>query len=355
MLALAGRFRADELGWNCVRFYPASISGSAMKRREFIMLGVGAVAARPLSAHAQQKPMSVIGYLSSSSRNASTSQLAGLREGLNETGFFEGRNVAIEYRWSEGRYDRLPEMAAELVNNHVSVILASGLPAVLAAKRASATIPIVFVVGADPVAAGLVPSLNRPDGNVTGISQFYGALGGKRLELLREIVPTAAKIAVLSDPNNPNADSHLNDVRKAVRTIGLTIEVATARTETEIDAAFATFVREKASALLVTDDPFFTVRREQIVALAARHRIPAIYYFRGFADVGGLISYGSSTDDNFHQAGVYVGRILNGTKPSELPVLQPTKFETVLNLKTAKSLGLTIPQSLLLLADEVIE
>jgi putative ABC transport system substrate-binding protein len=261
----------------------------------------------------------------------------------------------IEYRWSEGHYDRLPEMAAELVNNHVSAILAGGLPAVLAAKRASKSIPIVFVIGSDPVAFGVVPSLNRPDGNVTGISQFYGALGGKRLELLREIVPNAAKIAVLTDPNNPNAESHLNDVRKAVHTIGLTIEVATARTEAEIDAAFATFAREKASALLVTDDPFFTVRREQVVALAARHRIPAIYYVREFAEAGGLISYGSSTNDNFRQAGVYVGRILNGTKPSELPVLQPTKFEMVLNLKTAKSLELTIPQSLLLRADEVIE
>jgi putative ABC transport system substrate-binding protein len=326
-----------------------------MKRREFIMLIVGAVAACPLSAHAQQKPVSVIGYLSSTSLNASTDQLVGLRQGLNETGFFDGRNILIEYRWSEGRYDRLPGMAAELVNNHVSTILASGLPAVLAAKRVSASIPIVFVIGADPVASGVVPSLNRPDGNVTGISQFYGALGAKRLELLREIVPTAAKIAVLSDPNNPNAESHLNEVREAVHTIGQTIEVATARTETEIDAAFATFAREKASALLVTDDPFFTVRREQIVALAARHRIPAIYYVRGFAEAGGLISYGSSTNDNFRQAGVYVGRILNGTKPSELPVLQPTKFEMVLNLKTAKSLELTIPQSLLLRADEVIE
>jgi putative ABC transport system substrate-binding protein len=326
-----------------------------MKRREFIMLIVGAVAACPLSAHAQQKPVSVIGYLSSTSLNASTDQLVGLRQGLNETGFFDGRNILIEYRWSEGRYDRLPGMAAELVNNHVSTILASGLPAVLAAKRVSASIPIVFVIGADPVASGVVPSLNRPDGNVTGISQFYGALGAKRLELLREIVPTAAKIAVLSDPNNPNAESHLNGVREAVHTIGQTIAVATARTETEIDAAFATFAREKASALLVTDDPFFTVRREQIVALAARHRIPAIYYVRGFAEAGGLISYGSSTNDNFRQAGVYVGRILNGTKPSELPVLQPTKFEMVLNLKTAKSLELTIPQSLLLRADEVIE
>jgi ABC-type uncharacterized transport system substrate-binding protein len=326
-----------------------------MKRREFIVLIVGAVAAWPPSAHAQQKPVSVIGYLSSTSLNASTDQLAGLRQGLNETGFFDGRNILIEYRWSEGRYDRLPEMAAELVNNHVSTILAGGLPAVLAAKRASASIPIVFVIGADPVASGVVASLNRPDGNVTGISQFYGALGGKRLELLREIVPTATKIAVLSDPNNPNAESHLNEVREAVHTIGQTIEVATARTETEIEAAFATFAREKASALLVTDDPFYTVRREQIVALAARHRIPAIYYVRGFAEAGGLISYGSSTNDNFHQAGVYVGRILNGTKPSELPVLQPTKFEMVLNLKTAKSLGLTIPQSLLLRADEVIE
>ncbi len=325
-----------------------------MRRREFITL-LGGVVAWPPSAHAQQKPMSVIGYLSSTSLNVSTRQLVGLREGLNETGFFDGRNMVIEYRWSEGRYDRLPELAAELVNNHVSTILAGGLPAVLAAKRASASIPIVFVIGADPVASGVVPSLNRPDGNVTGISQFYGALGGKRLELLREIVPTATKIAVLSDPNNPNAESHLNDVREAVHTIGQAIEVATARTETEIEAAFATFARAQASALLVTDDPFFTVQREQIVALAARYRIPAIYYVREFVETGGLISYGSSTKDNFRQAGVYVGRILNGTKPSELPVLQPTKFEMVLNLKTAKSLELTIPQSLLLRADEVIE
>ena len=327
-----------------------------MKRRTFIagLGGAAAAGAWPLRLSAQQA-MPVIGFISSSSFVASADQLAGFRRGLSEAGLVEGRNVAIEYRWSEGQYDRLPPMMAELVSRTASVILASGLPATFAAKASAATIPIVFVIGADPVTSGVVARLNRPGGNITGISQFYGALGGKRLEMLRDIVPSAATIAVLSDPNNPNAESHLNDVRAAASAMGQKIETGAARTEAEIDAAFAAFMRARASALLVADDPFFTVRRAQIISLAAQHQLPAIYYAREFPAAGGLISYGSPSSDNYRLAGGYIVRILKGDKAGDLPVLQPTKFEMVLNLKTAKALGLTIPPTLLARADEVIE
>ena len=323
-------------------------------RRQFLSTLGGTAAAWPLAARTQER-VPVIGYLGSSSLIVSTDQLAGIRQGLKEVGYIEGQNVTIELHWADGHYELLPEMAADLVGRKVSIVFAGGLPAAIAAKAATATVPIVFVVGADPVTLGIVPSLNRPGGNVTGVSQFYGALGGKRLELLRAIAPTATSIAVLSDPNNPNAKSHLSDVQTAAAAMRQQIEIATARTEGEIAAAFATFVRGQARALLVADDPFFTTRRDQIVSLAAQQNLPAIYYAREFAAAGGLISYGSSSRENNRLAAVYVGRILKGAKPEDLPVLQPTQFELIINLKTAKALGLTVPQTLLVAADEVIE
>jgi putative ABC transport system substrate-binding protein len=325
-----------------------------MRRREFLRVLGGAAAAWPLLARAQQA-MPVIGYLGSTSLIASASQLDGFRQGLSEASFVEGRNVSIEYRWSDGNYSRLPAMAGEFASLQVTVIFGSGLPAVLAAKAATATIPILFVSGADPVTSGLVASFNRPGGNITGVSQFYGDLGGKRLELLREIVPGVATVAVLSDPNNPNAQSHLKDVQTVARATGQKITIAGARNVAEIDAAFAGFARERAGALLVADDPFFTVRRQQIVALAARHKLPAIYYTREYAAEGGLITYGSNSPDNYRLGGAYVGRVLKGAKPADLPVLQPTKFELVINLKVAKALGLTMPPTVIARADEVIE
>ena len=312
--------------------------------------------APPFTARAQQSsPMPVIGYLGSSSLAASDIQLAGFRHGLEEESFVEGRNAAVEYRWSDGQYDQLPAMATDLVDSKVLVILASGLPAAIAAKAATSTISVIFVMGADPVTSGIVPSLSRPGGNVTGISQYYGALGGKRLELLREIVPAATIVAVLTDPNNPNSENHLSDVQSVARATGQKIVVAAARNQAEVEAAFAKFAREQANALLVAHDPFFTVNRKRIIALAAQARLPAIYYTREYATDGGLISYGSSTFENYRLAGGYVARIIKGTKPSDLPVLQPTKFELVINRKSAKALGLAVPQTLQVIADEVIE
>ncbi len=325
-----------------------------MRRREFIV-ALGGAAAWPIAARAQQPMMPVVGYLGSSSFAASDNQLAGFRRGLNDASLTEGRNLAIEYRWSDGQYGRLPAMAAELAGHQVAVILASGLPAALAAKDTVSTIPIVFVMGADPVTSGLVPSFNRPGGNITGISQFYGALGGKRLELLREIVPAAATVAVLTNPNNPNSIDHLADVKTVARATRQEITTAAARNEVEINTAFSGFARERADALLVADDPFFTVHRKQIVGLARQLQLPAIYYTREYATDGGLITYGSSTLENYRLAGGYIGRVVNGAKPADLPVLQPTKFELVINLKTAQALRLTIPPALLARADEVIE
>jgi putative tryptophan/tyrosine transport system substrate-binding protein len=325
-----------------------------LKRRAFIA-ALGGAATLPVIARAQQPAMPVIGYLGSSSLAASDNQLASFRQGLKDASFAEGRNLAIEYRWSDGQYGRLPAMAAELADRRVAVIFASGLPAALAAKAATATIPIIFVMGADPVTSGLVPSFNRPGGNITGISQFYGALGGKRLELLREIVPTADRVAVLIDPDNPNSKDHLRDVETVARAKRQEIATAAARNEDEINAAFSSFARERAHALLVADDPFFTVHRKQIVGLAKQMQLPAIYYTREYATDGGLITYGSSTNDNYRLAGGYVVRVINGAKPADLPVLQPTRFELVINLKTAQPLRLTIPPALLARADEVIE
>jgi ABC-type uncharacterized transport system substrate-binding protein len=327
-----------------------------MRRRDVIRLIAASAAAWPLAAHAQQRAIPTIGYVSATSLDGySGPQVAAFRQALKESGFVEGQNVAIEFRWAEGRYDRLPTFTAELVSRPVDVILASSLPAALAAKQATTSIPIVFVMGADPVKLGVVASLNRPGGNLTGVMQLFGALGAKRLALIRELVPSLSVLAVLSNPNNPNASDHLDDVQTAARSIGQQIEVFRATSESEIDSAFASIARRKDGALLVADDPLFSLRRDQLVGLAARHAIPASYYARDFAVAGGLMTYGSSTSNNYHEAGLYVARILRGAKPADLPVLQPTKFELVINVKTAKALGLTVPPTLIALADEVIE
>jgi putative tryptophan/tyrosine transport system substrate-binding protein len=325
-----------------------------MKRREFITLLGGAAATWPLAVHAQQA-MPVIGYVSSTSPQWDAQRLTALRQSLGEAGYVEGASVAIEYRWAEGDYDRLAAQAAEFVHRRVAVILAGSLPAALAAKAATTTIPIVFVMGADPVKLGVVASLNQPGGNVTGLTQFFGALGGKRLELIRELVPTASIIAVLTNPKNPNSEDHLSDVRAAANAMGQRILVFPVSAESEIEPAFTSLVRQGANALLVADDAFFSTRREQILAQAKSRAMPSIYYTREFAAAGGLISYGSNEIDNYRRAGAYVARILKGTAPADLPIEQPTKFELVINLKTAKTLGLTVPLTLQAAADEVIE
>ena len=324
-----------------------------MKRREFITL-LGGAAAWPLAARAQRPAMPVIGYFGQS-LDFETMRLAALRQSLSEAGYVEGESIAIEYQWVEGDYDRLAARAAELVRRRVALIFASSLPATLAAKAATATIPIVFVMGADPVKLGVVASLSRPGANVTGVTQFYGALGGKRLELVRELVPKASLIAVLTNPKNPNSEDHLADVRSAAQAIGQRILAFAASAESEIEPAFARLAREKADALLVADDTIFSTRRAQIVAQANARGIPAIYYSREFADAGGLISYGSHSPDNFRVAGAYIARILKGAQPADLPIQQPTKFELVINLKAANALNLTVPLTLQASADEVIE
>jgi putative ABC transport system substrate-binding protein len=331
------------------------------RRREFITLLGGAAATLPsllwpLAARAQQPAMPVIGFLHSGSPEPNLKRVAAFRKGLSEAGYVEGRNVAVEFRWAAGQDDRLPELAADLVRRRVAVIATPGsTPAALAAKAATATIPIVFYMGGDPVALGLVASLNRPGGNVTGISNQDAELMAKRLALLRELVPQAARCIALVNPNSVLTDAIVKNLRAGAATLGLQVEILRAGTDREIDAAFAKFSQKPREPLLVSPDAFFFNRRVQILTLAARHALPAIYYDREFVDAGGLMSYGTNRVSTFQQVGIYTGRILKGEKPADLPVMQPTKFELVININTARALGFELSPTLLALADEVIE
>ena len=328
-----------------------------MRRREFInFLGRVAVA-WPLAARAQQPKMPVIGFLSTRSASEAASVLSAFRAGLSETGYFEGRNVTIEYRWAEGHYDRLPALAAELVSRQVAVIAATGgEPSPLAAKAATTTIPIVFTLGGDPIEAGLVASLNRPGGNLTGTTIAGVEMGPKRLELLRQFKPKAIAIAMLVNPKFGSTSSvEVRDVQDAARAVGLQTIVLNASTESEIDAAFTTLIQQKADGLVVGTDPFLLGQRHQLVRLAAYHRVPTVYFLREFVEAGGLASYGPDVASGYRQAGVYTGQILTGASPATLPVLRPTSFNLFLNQKAAKALGLALPDTLLLLADEVLE
>jgi putative tryptophan/tyrosine transport system substrate-binding protein len=327
-----------------------------MRRREFITL-LGGAAAWPLAAHAQQSPMAVIGFLSSASPVSYTPQLAGFRRGLDEVGYAEGQNVTIEFRWADGQYDRLPGLATDLVRRQVAVIAAVGGSASgMAAKGATATIPIVFTSGGDPVRVGLVATLNRPGGNVTGVNLFTSTLAAKRLEVLHELVPKATMIAMLVNPTNPNAESDIKEVEAAARSIGLQLMVVRASHQADLDAAFRTMSQRRVDALLVGPDPSFNNNaRDQMIVLASRYSLPAIYDWRDVTAAGGFASYGSDLTDGYRLAGIYAGRILKGEKPGNLPVVQPTKLELAINLKTARALGIEVPPTLIARADEVIE
>jgi putative ABC transport system substrate-binding protein len=326
-----------------------------MRRREFITLLGGATVAWPLAVRAQQPAMPVIGFLNSASPvGAYAVRVRAFRQGLNETGYVEGKNVTIEYRWAEGQYDRLPALAADLVRRQVNVIVANS-PAAVVAKAATTTIPIVFDSGTDPVKLGLVASLNRPGGNVTGVSNLNLELGPKRMDLLRELIPTAATIALLVNPANPGAATLSKDMQAAASSLGRQLHVLHASTERDFDSIFATVVQLRAGALVIGSDPFFISRSEQLAALALRHAVPTVFEYREFTAAGGLVSYGGDTKEPYRLVGVYTGRILKGEKPANLPVQQSTKIELIINLKTANALGLTVPQGLLSRADDVIE
>lgn len=352
-MPLSSHYQSTRLA----RYYAGLRSlGVSMKRREFITLISGAAAmAWPPAARAQPATP-VIGCLNSAAAAPIAHLLSAFRRGLSETGYNEGQNVTIEYRLAEGHYDRLPSLAADLVNRRVSVIATGGgTVSALAAKAATTTIPVVFITDSDPVKIGLVASISRPGGNVTGIHQLTAGLEAKRLGLLHELVPAATTIAVLVNQDYPDAEAQINEVQGAARTLGLRAHILTASNERDLDLAFSAVVEQRAGAVLVASDPFLFSHRSQIVALAARHAVPAIYQFRESAGVGGLMSYGTRITDSYHQVGTYTGRILKGTKPGDLPVVRSTRFEFVINLKTAKSLGITISPSLLAQADEVIE
>ena len=325
-----------------------------MRRREFIKAMGGAAVAWPLAARAQQPAMPVIGFLSNFTTNRRF--VDAFRQGLSEAGYVEGQNVKIEFHWAEGgNYDQLSTLATDLAGRKMAVIVASPIPAALALKAATTTIPVVFAVGSDPVKSGLVLRLNRPGANITGISFLSLALGSKRLELLREVVPNVTSVALLVNPSNSNAKSQIEDTRLAASTLGVHVDVLSASSKDDIDVAFMTMARQRTGGLVVSADPFFISQRDQLVALAAQHAVPAIYYTREFAEDGGLMSYGSNFADAHRQAGNYVGRILKGAKPGDLPVILSERFDFVINLKTAKALGLMLSPKLLALADEVIE
>jgi putative ABC transport system substrate-binding protein len=331
------------------------LPGPHLRRREFITLVSAAAVAWPLKVRAQKPTLPVIGFLHSGSE-ASAPYLVGFEQGLKETGFENGRNVTVRYRFAEGHYDRLPAMVADFVYQKVTVLAAvGGVQTALAAKPASAIVPVVFANGSDPVEFGLVKSLNRPDGNITGVSFFSAQLEAKRLGLLSEIVPSARAFGALINPTNDNAANQLKDIAQGARAVNRAITILKASNESEIETTFASFAEQRINALLVASDPYFNSQRKKIVALAARYNLPAIYEWREFAEAGGLASYGTNLIDNYRLAGVYVGRILKGEKPAELPIVQTTKFEFVINLKTAKSLGLTVPPGPLSAVDAVIE
>jgi len=329
--------------------------GADMRRREFITLLGSAAATWPLTARAQQPTMPVIGFLNGSSPAGYARMVAAFRQGLKETGYVEGQNVAIEYRWAEGDFDRLPALAADLVRRQVSVIAATSSPANLVAKNATSTIPIVFTTGTDPVQFGLVTSLARPSGNVTGVTQLNVEIVAKRIELAHELVPTATAVALLVNPTDPIVDFEMKDSQAAALTLGLQLHVLRASTEAELDEAFTKFLQLRAGVLVIATDVFFNGHLERLAALATRHLVPAIYEYRQFVTAGGLISYGPELTDSYRLAGIYTGRILKGEKPADLPVQQATKVELIINLKTAKTLGLVIPPALLARAEEMIE
>jgi putative ABC transport system substrate-binding protein len=327
-----------------------------VRRREFISLLGGAAATCPVAAQAQQPSMPVIGFLNSGSNEPLAPMVAGFRRGLNEVGYVEGQNLAIEFRWADNQYDRLPVLVADLIGRRVAVIAATGGPVTgLVVKAATSTTPFVFISGVDPVKLGLVASLNRPGGNATGVNVFITAVEAKRLGLLHELVPTARQIAVIVNPNSPELDAQLSEVQTAARSIGWQAHVLRAGSEAEIDSAFATLAQAGVQALLVAGDPLFNGQRERIVALAARYKVPGIYEARSYTTAGGLMSYGPDLVNVYRQIGVYTGQILKGAKPADLPVVQPTVLELVINLNTAKALGLDVPPTLLARADEVIE